>query len=67
MADVDGKLHHGETVLFQVLAEKGCRLHLLLCGDGQVEKHEQPHDVIRIESVFGHVMMGNDNFLISPA
>ena len=67
VANVDRVLHHGKPVLLQVLSEKGGSLHLLLGGDGQVEKHKEPHDVIGVEAVFGHVMMGNVSFLISPA
>ena len=53
MTYVHRKLHHREPVFLQVLTKKGSCFHFLFRGDRQVEKYEQPHDVISVKSKFG--------------
>ena len=50
VAQIDGKLKHGETIAHNVLAESGIFFAFLLGFGGKVEEHEDPHNSIFVKS-----------------
>ena len=51
MSRIYGKLESAESVFYQIGSETICVFHVRFCFDGQIEKHEQPHDSIGAKSL----------------
>jgi len=48
MPHVNGILHHGKSILLQILAELGVILPVLFGFGGQIKKNKNPQDLVLV-------------------